>query len=67
METIKVMDVLHTAEKPTWGCRCVAITTPDRGILDYTCAPCTERARAALQAYENPHTDQLPLMNWGMF
>lgn len=59
---------LSTAEKPTWACRCVGMTTPDRGALSYTCAPCFARARAALQAYENPHSDQIDLAtNWGMF
>lgn len=58
---------LSNAEKPTWGCRCVRMTTPDRGVLEYTCADCTRRARAELEKFQNPSDDQLAFTNWGMF
>ena len=58
---------LAAAEKPTWGCRCVRMTTPAHGVLIYTCEPCTERARRELADYQNPDTDQLAFTNWGMY
>lgn len=53
-ENSAVVELLHKAEKPWWGCRCVSVTTPDKGTLTYTCAPCTARCRAEMGAYENP-------------
>ena len=42
-------------------CGCRNVTTIARGVLIYTCAPCTEEARRWLAGYQNPHTDQIGL------
>ena len=39
-------------------CGCRNVTTSNRGVLIYVCAPCTVEARGWLAAYENPHTNQ---------
>lgn len=59
--------LLAGRQRPTWGCLCVGMTTPDRGFLTYTCRRCVEVARARLDVTENPSDAQLTLSNWGAF
>lgn len=65
---VRVVNVLdRRVRQGVTNCGCEAMTTRDRGALVYTCAPCMEVAHWNLQHYENPHTDQLSLSNWGMY